>query len=118
MREPQRFQPPATGIMAPVMTMVLSVTFLASILAVSAMASLGVRSIGDEQDLTCVAGGRVLPTFHGLLGSNPGGLFRQPQGRGASDPLARARDDRGLPHAHSLPALRATRSPRRPMRSE
>ncbi len=34
-------------------------------LAVSAMASLGLRSIGDEQDLTCVAGGRVLPSFHG-----------------------------------------------------
>lgn len=34
-------------------------------LAVSALASLGVRAIGDEQDVTCLVGNRLVPTFHG-----------------------------------------------------
>ncbi len=34
-------------------------------LAVSCLASIGVRAIGDEQDVTCLAGNRRLPTFHG-----------------------------------------------------
>ncbi|MEO9165082.1 MAG: DUF58 domain-containing protein, partial [Aquihabitans sp.] len=34
-------------------------------LAVSAFASLGLRSLTDEQDLTCFAGGRLVPSYHG-----------------------------------------------------
>ena len=34
-------------------------------LAVSALASLGLRAIADEQDVACVAGRRTVPSFHG-----------------------------------------------------
>jgi uncharacterized protein (DUF58 family) len=34
-------------------------------LAVSAVASLGLRAIADEQEVACVAGGRVVPSYHG-----------------------------------------------------
>jgi uncharacterized protein (DUF58 family) len=35
-------------------------------LAVSAIASLGLRAIGEEQEVACVAGGRVVPSYHGI----------------------------------------------------
>jgi uncharacterized protein (DUF58 family) len=34
-------------------------------LAVSAVASLGLRGIAEEQEVACVAGGRVVPSYHG-----------------------------------------------------
>jgi uncharacterized protein (DUF58 family) len=34
-------------------------------LAVSALASLGLRAIGDEQEVTCMAGARTVPSYHG-----------------------------------------------------
>jgi uncharacterized protein (DUF58 family) len=34
-------------------------------LAVSAVASLALRAIGEEQEVACIAGGRVVPAFHG-----------------------------------------------------
>lgn len=34
-------------------------------LGVSALASLGLRSLSDEQDVTCMAGARRVPSFHG-----------------------------------------------------
>ena len=33
-------------------------------LAVSVIGSLGLRAIADEQQVTCIAGGRVIPTYH------------------------------------------------------
>ncbi|MGN6695300.1 MAG: DUF58 domain-containing protein [Aquihabitans sp.] len=50
-------------------------------LAVSALASLGLRSLSDEQDVSCMAGSRQVPSYHGAsfldslagieLGSDP-----------------------------------------------
>jgi uncharacterized protein (DUF58 family) len=34
-------------------------------LAVSAVASLGLRSLSDEQQVSCLAGGKLVPAFHG-----------------------------------------------------
>ena len=35
-------------------------------LAVSVVGSLGLRALADEQQVTCVAGGHVLPSYHGM----------------------------------------------------
>lgn len=62
-------------------------------LAVSALASLGLRSIGDEQDLSCIAGGRVLPSFHGTGFLDAlAGLERGSDNVDAAQMVARARD--------------------------
>ncbi|MBX3313690.1 MAG: DUF58 domain-containing protein [Actinobacteria bacterium] len=65
-------------------------------LAVSALASLGSRCLADDQQLTCVAGGRLLPTYHRTTFLDAlAGIEPEAGGPSILDAAARARDQMG-----------------------
>lgn len=62
-------------------------------LAVSVIGSLGLRALADEQQVTCVAGARVLPSYHGVaLLDGLAGVELDPAAPDLASSIGRARD--------------------------